>query len=125
MRPKWLWSDLGFETHPPARTRVPLLIDLSQGGSDVQPEHVARPGAPGREEGEVQAWEKRWSPKWRGGVWADRTADALSSQKAGIYSFDKYFQLCRSYTQTAVLIVQWMVGPHQGLGDVGQGYISV
>lgn len=64
----------------PARTRLPLLIDLSQGGSDVQPEHVARPGAPGREEGKVQAWEKRWSPKWRGGVWADQTADTLLTE---------------------------------------------
>ena len=42
-----------------------------------------------------------------------------------IYSFDKYFQLCRSHTQTAVLIVQWMLGPHQGLGDIGQGNISM
>lgn len=62
-------------------------------------------------------------PRWRR-VWADRTA-GLSSPKAWIYSFDKYFQLCRSHTQTAVLIVQWMLGPHQGLGDVGQGYISM
>lgn len=48
-----------------------------------------------------------------------------SSRKAWIYSFDKYFQLCRSHTQTAVLIVQWMLGPHQGLGDIGQGNISM
>lgn len=68
MRPKWLWSDLGFETHPPARTRVPLLIDLSQGGSDVQPEHVARPGAPGREAGKVQAWEKGGPQSGGGGL---------------------------------------------------------
>lgn len=82
---------LALETPPPPpRTRVPLLIDLSQGRSDVQPEHVARPGAPGREEGKVQAWGRRWSPKWRGGAWADRTADTLLTEGMNLTSIFSY-----------------------------------
>lgn len=62
-------------------------------------------------------------PKWRGEC--RQTRRPLLTEGMD-YSFDKYFQLCRSHLkQQPVLIVQWMLGPHQGLGDVGQGYISM